>query len=107
METPRVERSVQADEDLIAIWIYIADHNPVAADGVIDFIHAECRRIAENPSIGRNRDDLYPGIRSLAVGKSSWRSRYLVFYVESERGINIARILEGHRDISPDDLRTG
>ena len=75
MRTPKVERSLQADEDLISIWIHIAQHNPTAADGVIDFIHAECGRIAKNPSIGRNRDNLYPGIRSLAVGKSGWRSR--------------------------------
>ncbi|WP_333876336.1 type II toxin-antitoxin system RelE/ParE family toxin [Methylobacter sp.] len=42
-----IYRTAQAEEDLIEIWIYIAQDNPSAADRVLDDIeqrfHGACR----------------------------------------------------------------
>lgn len=92
----QVKRSFEAEEDLIAIWLHIA------ADGVIDFLEAQFRVIAEMPEIGRIRNDLWPGSYCFNVGKASWRSQFLVFYSIADDGIEIARVLEGHRNIEPD-----
>jgi hypothetical protein len=33
---PEIQRTAQAEEDLIELWIYIAQDNPAAADRVLD-----------------------------------------------------------------------
>lgn len=43
--------------------------------------------------MGRARDDLAPGIRSLAFG------RYVVFFVALADGIDVVRVMHGARDI--------
>jgi toxin ParE1/3/4 len=40
---PVIIRTAQAEEDLIEIWLYIAQDNPVAADDLLDDIE---RRIS-------------------------------------------------------------
>jgi toxin ParE1/3/4 len=43
--------------------------------------------------MGRNRDELYPGLKSFPVGK------YIIFYLPISGGLEIVRILHGMRDI--------
>jgi len=43
--------------------------------------------------MGRNRDELYPGLKSFPVGK------YIIFYLPISDGLEIVRILHGMRDI--------
>jgi toxin ParE1/3/4 len=43
--------------------------------------------------MGRPRDELAVGLRSLPVGD------YLVFYRSGKDGIEVARILSGYRDL--------
>ncbi len=43
--------------------------------------------------MGRNRDELYPGLQSFPVGK------YLIFYMPISGGIEIIRVLHGMMDI--------
>jgi toxin ParE1/3/4 len=83
----------QAKDDLVEIWLYIAADSPSAADKFIDHVHEECGKLRSSPEIGRKRDELLPGIRSLPV------KRYLVFYRVTDGTIEIARILSGYRDI--------
>lgn len=42
---------------------------------------------------GRSREELAPGLRSLAFG------RYVVFYMPLPDGIDVVRVLHGSRDI--------
>jgi toxin ParE1/3/4 len=92
-----VIRSVQAEEDLLEIWDYVADDDPDAADALLRKIAAAMQMIAENPEAGRLRLELAPDIRSFGVGK------YLIFYRSTEGGILVVRILHGARDL-PDLL---
>ena len=98
----RVKRSPEADEDIIGIWIHIANDDPLAADGVLDYLDQQFELIADNPKMGRVREELWPHAYCFNVGRAGWRSQYLVFYHITEEGIEVARVLEGHRDITPD-----
>jgi toxin ParE1/3/4 len=46
--------------------------------------------------MGRARDDLAPGLRSVVAGK------YLVFFRASDAAIEVLRVIHGARDITPD-----
>lgn len=45
------------------------------------------------PGIGRRRDDLAPGLRSISY------ANYLIFYRPIDDGIEIVRVLHGSRDL--------
>ena len=50
----------QAIEDLDAIWRFIAEDQPDAADRVEMEIIATCRRLAKHPRMGTMRQDITP-----------------------------------------------
>jgi toxin ParE1/3/4 len=87
----------QAEADLEDIWFFIATEsgNPEIADRFIDNLTERFLLLAENPHIGRKRDeDLVPGLRSFPVG------RYVIFYtVEPNEDVLIVRVIPGDRDI--------
>src|SRR5215510_12575391 len=45
----RLQRTAQADEDLIAIWTYIGRNSPRAADRLLDRLNAKSLALARNP----------------------------------------------------------
>ena len=83
----------QAKDDLVEIWLYIAAGSPSTADKFIDYVYEQCEHLLTSSEIGRTRDELLPGIRSLPV------KRYLVFYRVTNDAIEIVRVLSGYRDI--------
>ena len=89
----RVLRRPRAAEDIAAVWDFIADDNPDAADHWVDQLDTQLRLLATQPLMGRARDELAPGIRSFPFG------RYLVFYLPIGDGIDVVRILHGTRDV--------
>jgi toxin ParE1/3/4 len=44
---PRLLRTARAEEDLVEIWTYIADDNPVAADRLLDLFDEKSRSFAQ------------------------------------------------------------
>ena len=80
-------------EDLPEAWLSIAQDNPKAADRWVDAVDAAAGRLAGFPALGRARDEVIVGVRSLAVGK------YLIFYAESPDGVDVLRVLHGARDL--------
>lgn len=89
-----LRRTAQAEEDLVEIWVYIAQDNPVAADRVLDDLDAKCIMLAENPHLGPARPDIAPELRYLPVG------RYLVLYREIAQGIELVRVAHGARRLA-------
>ncbi len=89
----RINKSPEAESDLDEIWWYIAQDNLVNADKFIDEIETTCRKIAQFTSMGKNRDELHPGLQSFPV------SKYLIFYMPINGGIEIIRVLHGMMDI--------
>ncbi len=91
----RYRLSPEARSDLDSIWDYIADDNIPAADGLLHKVHEKLRLLAEAPGVGRPRDELAPGLRSLPVGN------YLLFYRVIREGIEVVRVLHGARNLPP------
>jgi len=71
---PDIRRTAQAEEDLIDLWLYIAQDNPGAADRLLDEIEDKCSLLAANPQLGPARPDIAADCRSFPVG------RYLILY---------------------------
>ena len=89
----RVTRRPQAEADILEIWDYIADDSVVDADRWADRLDEKFSLWATQPMMGRGRDELAPGIRSLVFG------RYVVFFEPLPDGIDVVRVLHGSRDI--------
>jgi len=91
----RVQRSSQAELDLVEIGIYIARQSGRRETAVrfLDKIDEECRLLASHPEMGQLRPEFATGkYRSSVVGN------YVIYYVPSEDGIIVARVLHGSRD---------
>ena len=85
--------SPRATADLIEIWSYIAEDSVLNADAFIDRLDETLQVLASQPGAGRLRKELAPGILSFPF------SRYVIFYRQSRRTIEVVRVLHGARDI--------
>lgn len=90
---PLVQRTAQADEDLIQIWLYIARDNPKAADDTLGKIEKTALNLAHNPDIGTLRTDIAENFRYFPM------DRYLLFYRKIESGIELVRVIHSARDL--------
>ena len=76
-ETPpsmRLELTTPAREDLLDIWAYIAAHDDTAADNYLEGLSKRALELLKHPELGRKRDEILPGIRSLLF------RNHLMFY---------------------------
>ena len=85
----------EALADLISIFqfIRIASKSARIAKGFVSRIRARCERIGNIPLGGRPRDDLEPGLRTVAFE----RSIVIAYTVENDR-VRITNIFYGGRD---------
>ncbi len=91
---PTFVLSNEAEIDITGISEYIADHNVAAAIKMVDRIEEVCQTLADNPGLGEVRRGFgVPDCRSFTV------SRYVIFFRPNENGVDIARILDGSRDL--------
>jgi toxin ParE1/3/4 len=88
---PDLRRTAQAEEDLIELWLYIAQDNPSAADRLLEEIEDKCSLLVANPQLGRARPDIAADCRSFPVG------RYLILYRLIPDGIEVVRVVQGSR----------
>ncbi|MBO3464052.1 type II toxin-antitoxin system RelE/ParE family toxin [Aetokthonos hydrillicola CCALA 1050] len=83
-----------ASRDIESIIDYVASNkNFNAADKLLKKINDKCKKLADFPSMGCKRDELYPSLRSFPVDD------YLIFYCPIEGGIEIQRVVSGYRDL--------
>lgn len=85
--------TVEATEDILEIWRYVALSSERQADKVVQEIYDHCELLAGSPMIGESCEKYRPGLRRSRVG------RFLIFYQPMQNGIHVARILHGARDI--------
>ena len=85
---------VQAVADLDAIYdlIGVENHSPLAADRFLDALGKELGVYALQPLMGELRPDLGQDIRVFSF------HNYVIIYRPTEDGIDVLRVLEGHRD---------
>ena len=88
---PRILRTHPASDDLRQIWLFIAEDNVAAADGLIDEVERTLRLLARYPQMGQSVEEYRPGLRRLTL------SNYLLFYEPIEGGIRLVRVLHGAR----------
>jgi toxin ParE1/3/4 len=88
-----VIRTEQAESDLQAILAYLDERSPAAAERLATTIDERCRLLGEFPQMGRPRDNLAPGLRSIVV------ESYVRFFRPTATAVEILRIFHGARDI--------
>ncbi len=90
-----VIKSPEAEEDLIDIWLYIAEDSPVNADRFLDRMEGMAQKLADMPGMGKDRPELAPALKSFPMDD------YVVFYRMILGGIELVRVLRCSRDVSP------
>ncbi|WP_390814227.1 type II toxin-antitoxin system RelE/ParE family toxin [Bremerella alba] len=75
------------------IALYIARDNVPASKRWVLAIKNKCKLLAKYPEMGESRDDLGAGIRL-----SSYKN-YGIYFLRTERGVEIARIIRGDRNV--------
>ena len=88
---PTFKKTAQAEEDLIDIWLYVAQGNPVAADELLETFEEKGWLLADNPKLGQARPDIATDFRYFPVG------HYLMLYREITEGIELIRVVQGMR----------
>lgn len=83
----------RAHLDLFEIWLHIAPFSIRAADRILDRIEQRCAEFAHRPNLARERSELGRDLRSFVVRP------YVVFFRIAESGIEVLRIVHGHRDL--------
>ena len=87
--------SPEAHDDLEALWLAVArNQDSDTADRWLDSVHQRCAGLLTSPEAGPRRDELLPGLRSLAVRP------WVVFYRVTSDAVEIVRILHGRRDMA-------
>ena len=89
----RIVVSPRARDDMVGIATYTLRMSGEAQmSEYIDGLHARFAELARFPGLGRPRDELAPGYRSIVQGA------HIVFYRTTARELVIFRILHGRMD---------
>ncbi len=84
-----------AESDLIDVWLYSFDKWGEAQAGrYLKVLNVQMVKLLTHPLLGRSRESLRLGYRSLQI------ERHLVFYRVSEAEVEIVRVL--HVSIEPE-----
>jgi len=89
---PTLIISPEAEQDLLDIWLYIAEDNPANADRFLDRLEGKALKLAEFTEIGIDRPELASDLKSFPV------DRYVLYYRINTSGIELVRVLHGSRD---------
>jgi len=83
-----------AEYDLINIWLYSSEEwSYTQADIYLNKINSGIGHLISNPMLGRDRNDLRKGYRSIQI------KHHIVFYKITNNQIQIIRILHENSDI--------
>ena len=88
-----VRRTPTSRKDYRAVWDYIAQDDPDAADRVLRSFDEAVQMLCDHPHGGPSRPELRPRLRSFPVGS------YVLFYRPIRGGIELVRVLHGARDM--------
>ena len=89
----RIVQSPEFRRDVDEAWDYYAAESPDYAERLIRQIADKLLMLAEFPRMGRSRDELQPGLRSFVL------DRYVIYYRQTDVGIEAVRLLHGARDV--------
>jgi toxin ParE1/3/4 len=89
----RVCVSRAAKGDLSDIFLFIARDSPKAARRMLSVLYEKFQALAQQPGIGRRRDELRAGYQSHPAGN------YVIYYRYAKATLRILRVVHGARDI--------
>ena len=91
----RIVWAPKAREDLLNVWRYFAQvASPDIADKLLRDIRLVADRLGERPLLGRAREEVMPGLRSVRAHP------YAVFYRAKNGSVEIVRVLHERRNLS-------
>lgn len=96
--TRSVTVTPDAEDDMAAIYAYIAADNPPAAMRVIDAVWTTFDALAKSPYSGRPADVVAPALRELRQRQVRRFSNYMVYYRVLPDAIEIVRVRHGAQD---------
>ena len=91
-----IQRSRKARSDLVELALFYGERNPAAAMKLLDRVEKAADLLSRHSLIGRSRPDLRQDLRSFPVRP------LIIFYLPSQQGIEIVRVLHGARNIGPE-----
>lgn len=86
--------SPEASADLQEIGDFIARDNLEAAISFVILLNQRCNALVPFPGVGRKRDEIKVGYRSISEGE------YIIFYrLKTDEVVEVMRIVHGKRDL--------
>jgi toxin ParE1/3/4 len=89
-----VQKTVQAEDDLLEAWLYIAPDNLKAADILLDELEKLFCMLADNPLMGTLRPEIAPDFHFFPA-----KSNYFVMYRPIPDGVEVVRVLSMSLDL--------
>lgn len=89
-----LEISLEAENDLLETWLYIAEDQPTNADRYLDKLQEKAQKLTLFPDLGRDRSELAVGLKSFPV------DRYNLYYTIIESKLILVRVMPADRDIT-------
>ena len=89
-----VQKTVQAENDLLDAWIFIAPDSFRAADALLDELEKQFNMLAENLLMGALRPDIAPDFHFFPS-----KNNYFIMYRPIPDGVEIVRVLHMSRDL--------
>jgi toxin ParE1/3/4 len=92
---PQFRLTEPAIQDIEQIADYIARESGLdQADRFLTKLDAKFAKIAQFPNLGRQRSEIFPGLRSLPI------DQYLILYIPANQDVDILRVVSGYRDLA-------
>ena len=96
----RAVLSGKAVEDLSDIYNYIAEHDPLAAERLVNAITSKIMALAATGNSGVSRGQILPGLRAFP-----FKQRCIYFRLAGDV-LHVVRVLHGRQDIEPEMFET-
>ena len=91
---PQFRITEPAIQDIEQIADYIAKQSGLLQSELfLDKLDAKFLKISQYPNLGRQRDEILAGIRSLSIDK------YLILYMQMGEDVEIFCVVSGYRDL--------
>jgi toxin ParE1/3/4 len=97
--SPTIHRRAEARLDLLQHFVYIGEENLDAARRFLTAAQDACKLLARLPGAGALREFENPKLAGLRSWPIKGFENYLIFYLKTDTGIDIVRVLHGARDL--------
>ncbi len=89
----------RAEEDIDSQFVYIAKQSCEAAHRFLTQVRSTICRLVDSPGLGIRYSSIHPRLTDVFVWKIDQFPNHLLFYRQTEYGIEVLRVLHGARDI--------